>query len=99
MRCPFCHCSYLAEVVKVGIGSGCNTGSSGPSKGPELVFWKLPAKRNGRRSKVIPDLAAGVQRRDPFALAELSHFWPIAVENAERIVLSEVCSSRAARAV
>jgi hypothetical protein len=92
MQRLFCHCGYLAEVAKMGIGSIYNAGSTGTSEGPELVFCKLPAKRNGRHPKVFPDLAAGVRRGDLFALAGLSHLLLITVENAKRFVLSEVRS-------
>jgi hypothetical protein len=66
MQYSFGYSDYLAEAFQDG---NSDTSSTGPSKGPELVFWKLPNKRRG--SKIEAELAARILR----VLAERPKFF------------------------
>jgi hypothetical protein len=66
MQYLFCYSDYLAEACQDGNN---DTGSTGPSKGLELVFWKLPNKWTG--PKITAELAARIIR----VLAERPKFF------------------------
>jgi hypothetical protein len=76
------------------MGSKCKTGSTGTSKGPELVLWKLPMKRGGRGPKIMADLATGSSERVSLSpcrtVADSPPPPPLEIGDAERVVLSEV---------